>query len=161
MNGQYLSALPAAELLEPVQRQLAILGVRTSRDLAPLIDAVKARSRTITQIAEQIALRVDASRIARDEKGTQLIAKLGDRFAANLRLAHEALTRCDAGNWDAPFLAGALKELAESAGAKLGDMMQPIRVALTGGTVSEPVPELLVAVGRDESLKRIASSSLK
>jgi glutamyl/glutaminyl-tRNA synthetase len=33
--------------------------------------------------------------------------------------------------------------------------MQPIRVALTGGTVSEPVHELLAVVGRDESLKRL------
>jgi hypothetical protein len=28
-------------------------------------------------------------------------------------------------------------------------------VALTGGTVSEPVHELLAVVGRDESLKRL------
>jgi len=42
--------------------------------------------------------------------------------------------------------------------------MQPIRVALTGGTVSEPVPQLLEVVGPIESLWRIAaaaSSSLK
>ena len=30
---------------------------------------------------------------------------------------------------------------------KLGDIMQPVRVALTGGTVSEPVNELLAVVG--------------
>ena len=33
--------------------------------------------------------------------------------------------------------------------------MQPIRIALTGSTVSEPVNELLVVVGRDASIQRL------
>ena len=33
--------------------------------------------------------------------------------------------------------------------------MQPIRVALTGSTVSEPVNELLAVVGRERSLARL------
>jgi hypothetical protein len=32
--------------------------------------------------------------------------------------------------------------------------MQPVRVALTGSTVSEPVNELLTVIGRDSSLRR-------
>jgi glutamyl-tRNA synthetase len=158
MNGQYLSALPADTLLDPVRRQLAALGIRTDRDLVPLIDAVKARSRTVTHLAEQVAVRVDASRVARDEKATQFAAKLGPRFAANLRMVQDFLSAHPADEWRSTALETALKQLAEASGAKLGDVMQPIRIALTGGTVSEPVPELLEAVQRDESLKRIASA---
>ena len=44
---------------------------------------------------------------------------------------------------------------AESLCLKLGDAMQPIRVALTGSTVSEPVNELLAVVGREASLERL------
>jgi glutamyl-tRNA synthetase len=40
---------------------------------------------------------------------------------------------------------------------KLGDALQPIRVALTGSTVSEPVNELVWVVGRDEVLRRLES----
>src|SRR4051794_13788758 len=59
MNGQYLSMTPAEELVAPVERQLARLGVDAgSRDLRPLIDAVKARSRTILQLAEQVRQRL-------------------------------------------------------------------------------------------------------
>src|SRR5690606_31810565 len=59
MNGQYLSATPAAELLAPVERQLGRLGIRADgRPLPPLIDAVKTRSRTITQLADQVAVRL-------------------------------------------------------------------------------------------------------
>ena len=156
MNGQYLSALPAAELLGPVKHQLDIMKVVTTGDLLPLIDAVKTRSRTITNIAEQIAVRLDASRIVRDEKGTQFATKLGDAFGENLKLMHAALSDIPSSEWSAATTEAVARQLAESSGKKLGDLMQPIRVALTGGTVSEPVPELLAVVGREESLRRLS-----
>jgi glutamyl/glutaminyl-tRNA synthetase len=36
--------------------------------------------------------------------------------------------------------------------------MQPVRVALTGSTVSEPVNELLAVVGRQQSLARLRTA---
>ena len=50
----------------------------------------------------------------------------------------------------------AVGEGSQREALKLGDVMQPIRVALTGGTVSEPVHELLAVVGRDEALRRMS-----
>src|SRR5690349_15376664 len=126
MNGQYLSARPAAELLAPVQMHLAEMGVKTTRDLTPVIDAVKARSRTLLDIANQVAVRVDRSRIVRDAKGTALAEKLGTSFATNLRSAHTALAGVE---WTAAAIEGALKASAAQTGTKLGDLMQPIRVA--------------------------------
>ncbi len=160
MNGQYLSAMDSAELLPAVRRQLDRMGVKTGeRNLSPVIDAVKTRSRTVLHVAEQVAVRIDASRIVRDDKGTALAAKMGDRFAANLRLDHEALERIPDYDWLPPALEGALRTVAEANALKLGDVMQPVRVALTGGTVSEPVHELLAVVGRDESLRRIIAAT--
>ncbi|HEU5169629.1 MAG TPA: glutamate--tRNA ligase [Gemmatimonadales bacterium] len=158
MNGQYLSMTPAAELLEPVRRQLARLGVSAeARDLAPLIDAAKARSRTIVQLAEQVAVRLDGSRVRLDEKGEQLVRKMGDRFAASVALARRMLEAVPAGAWTAEMLLAQLKAAAESNALKLGDLLQPVRVVLTGSTVSEPVNELLAVVGRDETLRRLAA----
>lgn len=156
MNGQYLSARPAAELLAPVQLHLAEMGVQTTRDLLPIIDAVKARSRTLLDIAGQVAVRVDRSKIVRDAKGTALAQKLGAAFATNLRSAHTALAAVE---WSATAIEDALKATAAQSGSKLGDLMQPIRVALTGGTVSEPVNELLAVTGREESLARIDAAA--
>ena len=160
MNGQYLSAMDSSELLPAVRRQLDRMGIETGeRNLSALIDAVKTRSRTVLHVAEQVAVRIDASRIVRDEKGSALVAKMGDRFAANLRLDHEALERIPDFDWLPPALEGALRTVAEAHGLKLGDVMQPVRVALTGGTVSEPVHELLGVVGREESLRRIKAAA--
>lgn len=156
MNGQYLSQLTAAELLEPVRRQLVAQAIDPDgHDLLPIIDAVKARARTVIGIAEQVAVRLPGATIHRDAKGEALAAKLGDRFAANLALAHRELVGLDTDSWRAATLETTLKALAEREGLKLGDVMQPIRVALTGGTVSEPVHELLEVVGREEALRRL------
>jgi glutamyl-tRNA synthetase len=156
MNGQYLSATPAAELLPAVERELERTGVQWSgRDLRPLIDAVKGRSRTIVQLAERVAVRLDAGRVRRDEKGEQLLRKMGDRFGASVALAQRTLEPIGADAWNADELLAHLKGAAESNSLKLGDLLQPVRVVLTGATVSEPVNELLAVIGREESLRRL------
>ncbi len=160
MNGQYLSMLPAAELLAPVRRELDRMGVDAgARDLAPLVEATKARARTITHIAEQVAVRLDGRRVTRDEKGEALVRKLGGAYAANLDLAVRELAAVPAADWRPDRLIEVLKAAAEGAGLKLGDLLQPVRVALTGGTVSEPVNELLHVVGRDASLARLEAAA--
>ena len=45
--------------------------------------------------------------------------------------------------------------MAKTHGLKLGDAMQPVRVALTGSTVSEPVNELLAVVDRGSAIARL------
>jgi glutamyl-tRNA synthetase len=157
MNGQYLSIVPVDQLLPPVRRHLDEMGLAAGdRDLTPLVNTVKARSRTLLDIATQVAVRLDRTRIVRDAKGAQLATRLGDAFAANLRAARAALAETE---WTPAAIETALKALAEREGKKLGDVMQPIRVALTGGTVSEPVNELLAVVGKEESLARIAAAA--
>ena len=160
MNGEYISALPAEELLPPLQRQLGRMGVNVDEtDLRPLIDAVKSRSRTIIQLAEKVAVRLDPGRAELDAKGEALIRKMGPAFNANLHLAEEVLDAVPPDSWRADRLLDDLKAMAERRGLKLGDAMQPIRVALTGSTVSEPVNELLVVVGRERSLQWIRHAS--
>ena len=160
MNGQYLSQLSAEDLLAPTERELERMGVvAAGRDLRPLIDSVKARSRTILNIAEQVAVRLDPSRVVRDTKGEQLATKLGDAFGTNLAVVADALDRIPAAEWGSERILADMKALAESRGAKLGDLLQPVRVMLTGSTVSEPVNDLLVVVGRHESLARIRAGA--
>jgi glutamyl-tRNA synthetase len=84
-----------------------------------------------------------------------LMRKLGPAFQSNLRLAADALESVPTPDWTSERLLEVLKGVAETHGLKLGDAMQPIRVALTGSTVSEPVNELLAVVGRERSLRRI------
>jgi glutamyl-tRNA synthetase len=54
-----------------------------------------------------------------------------------------------------------LREYVEAQGVKPKEVYQPIRVALTGTTVSPGIFESLSALGRDESLSRLANALQK
>jgi len=51
-----------------------------------------------------------------------------------------------------------IRSFAEGGNHKLGAVAQPLRVALTGSTVSPPVFEVMSALGREETLGRIADA---
>jgi glutamyl-tRNA synthetase len=158
MNGQYLSLLPIEELIEPVRRQLVVMGVKADGRLEPLINSVKARSRTIVDVAEQVAIRLEPWRSKPDAKGQALIDKMGPAFEGNLHRARTALETLKPTEWNPDHLLMTLKQVAESNKLKLGDVMQPVRVALTGSTVSEPVNELLYVVGPESSINTLKST---
>ncbi len=156
MNGQYLSALPAKSIEALVLGHLADLGVAVEgRNIRPAIDAVKSRARTLTQLAERVAVRLDPNRAALEPRGQALITKMGAAYRDNLRHALAALGPIPDPQWQPDLILEAIKRGAEAGGIKLGDAMQPIRVALTGDTVSEPVNELLAVVGKTVALARL------
>ena len=69
------------------------------------------------------------------------------------RMAAE-LSAC--GDWQAGSLHELLNRCAAELGLKLGKVAQPLRVALSGGTVSPPMDLTLALLGREETLARIA-----
>jgi glutamyl-tRNA synthetase len=157
MNGQYLSNLPIAELLGPVRRELDSMSIAAPSDdrLAPYVESVRARSRTILDVARQVAIRLDPSRAELDDKAKGLIEKMGPKYHESLAAARETLESIAGDEWKSERILAALKERVEQTGMKLGDLLQPIRVALTGSTVSEPVNELVAVVGKDKVLPRL------
>jgi len=163
MNGQYLSMLPPAELRAPVLRHLAEMGLAVDGvDLDPVIDAVKARSRTLIDVARQVAVRLRGAPDERDPKAAQFVTRLGpERYRENLERAARRLESL--ADWTPTSIAAALAAEAAGSGQKLGDVMQPIRIALTGGTVSEPVDQLVSVIarvaGREAVLARLRNAA--
>src|SRR5213083_1336104 len=69
MNGQYLSALSADAIYPLVQSQLAAMGITDGAEtVRRAIGAVKTRSRTLLDVAKQVAVRLDAKFVQLDEK---------------------------------------------------------------------------------------------
>jgi glutamyl-tRNA synthetase len=66
----------------------------------------------------------------------------------------------NAPDWSPGTLEKVLRDLADQRGVAAGKIFQPIRIALTGGTVSEPVNELLSVVGKEAALRRLEAASL-
>jgi glutamyl-tRNA synthetase len=158
MNGQYLSAKSADELYPLVQTELARLGLNGNKDgVLRAITAVKTRSRTTLDVARQVAVRLDGKFVTLDDKAQKEIAKDPAGYRAALAGAVEALKNIE---WTAEHLERALRNLAEQRGVPAGKIFQPIRIALTGGTVSEPVHELLFVIGKEAALRRLEAAAL-
>ena len=156
MNGQYLSMTSADDLYPLVALRLEQLGVNGNRDaVLKAIAAVKTRSRTTIDVARQVAVRLDPKYATLDEKAQKEVAKDPAGYKTSLAASIAVLTTAD---WTPEALEQALRRLAEQQGVAAGKVFQPIRIALTGGTVSEPVNELLYVVGKEAALRRLEAA---
>lgn len=157
MNGQYLTAKSADELYPLVQPELVKLGVNGNRDgVLQAINAVKTRSRTTIHVARQVAVRLDGKFVTFDEKAQKEVAKDPTGYRAALAGAVEVLKTIE---WKPEAIEQALRNLAERRKVAAGKVFQPIRIALTGGTVSEPVNELLFVIGQQAALRRLDAAA--
>ena len=162
MNGQHLSRTPPEELLPLVETELAerygIDAATRANDVLRALEVVRTRARTTNNAAKQTAVRLDAQYIERDAKAEKLLHKDLSGFRHALEKAADHLDDVDPSSWVPEQLDTELRTLAEQLDIGLGKLLQPIRIALTGGTVSEPVNDLLHAVGREESLRRVRAA---
>ncbi|MGH7672160.1 MAG: glutamate--tRNA ligase [Gemmatimonadales bacterium] len=157
MNGQYLSQVGPEELFDLVAPRLAELGVDGDRGVVlKAIAAVKTRSRTTLDVARQVAVRLDATFVQLDDKAKKEIAKDPAGYREALAASVAALARAE--TWEPVALERQLRALADERRVAAGKIFQPIRIALTGGTVSEPVNELLSVVGQEAALARLRTA---
>jgi glutamyl-tRNA synthetase len=92
--------------------------------------------------------------IAYDAKAVKKVLAKGDGAGfAMLGKIHQGLA--ELGDWNQEQLDVCVHALAEQEGVKLGAVAQPIRVALSGTTVSPAIGATLELVGRQSALRRI------
>jgi len=162
MNGQHLSITPLAELEPRVTPAIVAAGLADDSTLAArrewyldLLDLLRVRARTIDDIVRQAGPYL-LDRIEYDPEAVAKNWKDSGGAAEILQGVLEALKSTP--NWDPGALEAALRSLAESKGMPAGKIFQPLRVALTGLTVSPGIFEVLVAMGRDLATKRVADA---
>ncbi len=162
LNGQHISQTPPETLYELIAGELPEKGVDAAAlGMERVLFAVRVqseRARTTHDLAHRVGVRFNADLIELDAKAKKLIAKDTDAFRAALEEAQERLEAIPADEWKEERIEQALRSLAEEKDVKLGAVFQPVRVAVTGNAVSEPVDVLLVLVGRDESLVRLRAA---
>jgi len=159
MNGQHLSMIPLEELEPRVTPAIVTARLATEEELVDrrewylrLLDLLRVRSRTIDDIVRQAGpyfledIDYDPTAVAKNWTDPA-------EASAILRAARDALA--EVADWKTQALEASLRTLAEKRGIAAGKVFQPLRVALTGLTVSPGIFEMLVQMGRELSLKRI------
>lgn len=156
LNAHYLREAEPTRLASLTQPHVEAKMGRTISDaevalIAQAMPVLTPRAVTLIDVAEGALFLIERSPIALDEKATSLLE--GDA-AAHLGAAHEALAALP--DWDMETLEATVRTVAEQAGVGLGKVAQPLRAALTGRGSSPGIFDVLVLLGREESLARIA-----
>ena len=155
LNGHYLRAADdgrLAALITP--RAAAALGRElTAGDQALLqrtMPELKKRANNLNDLAGNSLFYLRSRPIPMDEGAAKLLA------SATLGLLDRARARFAAqDDWSAAALEQVARDMAASEGAKLGQIAQPLRAAVTGSAQSPGLFEVLEVLGRQEVLGRI------
>jgi len=152
MNGHYLRALEPAELARRTAGYMEREGI-PGADHPRLEQAAAAVQEKVSTLAEIPRLVGFAFGPVETDPAAWEKVMGTDGARVNLAAARDALA--EANPFDEQHVEEALRGLADSLGVKPGALFQPLRVALTGRTVSAGIFESLVLLGREESLARI------
>ena len=156
LNSQYIintRAEKLAELVMPflVKENIISEGQDLNKEwLSKAIKTLKERSKTLIElanslryyIAEEIEYDEKAKAKFLNEKSRGLLIELNDRLTSVTDFSTQELEKV-------------FKEIIEKHNIKLGSLAQPVRVAMTGGTESPGIFEVLEVIGREKTLKRL------
>ena len=154
LNQHYIKILPLNDLLEALDPHLeARIGAPAPRTQAfgRLVDLLRERSKTLDEMAQKSAWAI-ADEIEMDEKAAKKHLKpralpLLDALEAELSALSE---------WNEQSLEGVFERVRQQQGdVAMGKLAQPIRVAVTGTSVSPGIYETLAALEQNRSLSRI------
>jgi glutamyl-tRNA synthetase len=156
LNGVWLRRAADDRLTSEVVQRLMNAGL----DAAPVAERIRAlmpglkeRAKTLVELAESAAFLVHDMPAEFEPKAQALLTPENKQ---TLQQVSDALSQTD---FSPPALDAALRQYAERAGRRLGQVAQPLRAALTGSTTSPPIDMTLAALGRDEALARIARAA--
>jgi glutamyl-tRNA synthetase len=150
-NQQHMMKLPGSELAPLLQERLVALGVDTAGvDLAAIADAQKERAKTLLEMAQN-SLFFFREPEAYDPKAAA--KNLTPEAAGNLEKVRAALAALT--DWSAGTIHATLEGLATELGVGLGKIAQPVRVAVSGGSVSPPIDATLAILGQAGTLRRL------
>jgi glutamyl-tRNA synthetase len=155
LNGHYIREASDGRLAGLVAPRIGeILGrALDAGEIALLTRAMptlKPRAKDLNEMAQGAAFLFKARPLDMDDKASSLLeGSAGDLLALVCRRL-AALP-----DWTQEATEQAVREVAEAEGVKLGQVAQPLRAALTGRATSPGIFDVLVLLGREESLARI------
>jgi len=152
LNGHYIREADDARLAKLVATRFdPTLDGDQLTLLERAMPSLKPRAASVIEL-------VDGAQFLFRQRPLAIAAEAAPLLAGNaqplLAALHTALDALD--DWDTEALESAVRQVAEDAGVKLGQVAQPLRAALTGRKTSPGIFDVLVLLGREESLDRIA-----
>lgn len=152
INQQYIMGSDPEQLIAPLTDQLIALGcdVDNGPSIIEIVKTQQERAKTLKEMAEK-SLMFYNDYDEFDEKAAKKNLKAAGLEPLELMLAKfEALE-----DWSIEPLHQVILDTAETLGLKLGKVAQPLRVALSGTSVSPALDATLFLLGKATCLKNI------
>ncbi|MBI3782544.1 MAG: glutamate--tRNA ligase [Deltaproteobacteria bacterium] len=153
LNAHYIKGMPAGELARVVKPYIAAKGYdlqQSNEWLEKMVKTLQERAKTLVELVEMAHfylsdnITIDPNAAAKHLKpeSTHVLRSVRERLAA-------------ASNWDHDGIKACFDAATADLGLGLGKVAQPVRVAITGGTVSPGIFEILDVLGKQRSLTRL------
>ena len=152
LNQHYMKTDDPSTLVEPFAYQLELLGVNYQS--GPALEAVVAaqaeRCKTFVEMAQKSRYFFEDIKEF-DEKAVNknLTPAIKNVLEAVLQRYHGLV------DWQQEAVHQVIVDVAEQYDVKLGKLAQPVRVAVTGGSISPPLDVTLTLIGREHVLRRL------
>ncbi len=152
LNSKHIQSKSPEELADHLLFHLAALGINATNDefTREVIKTLQPRSKTLVEMADAAAFYYKED-IVFDEKAANKFLK--PEIVEMLEKSASYIEALD--EYTEKKLEDVFKRIIEETGLKFGKIAQPLRVAVTGTTVSPGIFEMLIALGKKKTIDRI------
>jgi len=156
--GQHIAATPDAALLHELHGFLAASGRRPLSDaksalMEQAMPCLKERAKTLPELLEKAEFVLADRPISPDEKAA---AQLDD---VSRRILKELTPHLQNATWARDELEAVAMQFAESRDMKFGKLAGPLRAALAGRSVTPSVFDMMIVLGREETVARLTDAA--
>jgi len=156
INAEYIKASPPAGVAQALIPLLEAAGFQEQVGtvslewLAQLVVLVKERAKTVVEMVEWVRPYFGESVVLEEEAAKKFLTPAIAPVLGKLLARFEAFPTFSKQVWEESF-----KKFVEEEGIKMGQIAQPVRVALTGRTASPGLFEVMEVLGRDRTILRL------
>jgi glutamyl-tRNA synthetase len=157
LTAQHMTAADDAALLRELQAYLVSIEATPLSDaqitrLLPALPLVKDKAKGFAQLLEKATFILTERPVLRDEKAEAAL----DNVSRGILI--ELTPQLQTATWVREDLEGVVSALAASHGLGLGKLAQPLRAALAGRAVAPSVFDMMLLLGREETLARLTDT---
>ena len=156
VNAEYIKISPPAQVAQALVPLLQAAGLGgevqtvSAGRLAQLVVLVKERVKTLVEMVDWVRPYFGQAVTYDEEAAKKFLTPAIAPTLAKLLTRFEAFPTFSKQQWE-----GAFKQLVEEEGVKMGQLAQPVRVALTGRAASPGLFDVMEVLGRDRTLFRL------
>jgi len=152
--GQHIAVTPDAELLAQISGYLEAAGrpalsLAQHEALIAALSVVKQGAKTLPQLMEKAHFTLTARPIELDEKAAKMLDTVSRGILKQLT------PQLQDASWTREELEAIITQAAQAQGLGLGKLAGPVRAALTGRTVTPGIFDMMLLLGREETLARL------